>query len=86
MEKDKNIVLYSVVSQEIKKSICDRAIRTLKHKSYQYITAHNTQHYLPVLQTLVEIYNTTLHTYLERKTPRQVHILTEPDEGGTNLD
>lgn len=78
--KNKKIVLYSVYSQETKASICERAIRTLKHKIYRYLTAHNTQRYLPVLQTLVHSYNKTRHTSLKGRTPREVHMLTDPDE------
>ena len=74
----KKIILYSVYSQETKASVCERAIRTLKHKIYRYLTAHNTLEYLSVLDTLVLTYNNTQHKGLKGKTPSQVHALSDP--------
>jgi len=76
--ENKNISLYSVYSQETKASICERAIRTLKHKIYRYLTAHNTLEYVSVLETLVLTYNNTPHRGLGGKTPSQIHKLSDP--------
>ena len=68
----RKISLYSVYSQEIKAGVCERAIRTLKHKIYRYLTAYNTLEYLSALNSLVLTYNNTPHRRLMGKTPSQV--------------
>lgn len=78
--RKKHIVLYSVYSQETKASVCERAIQTLKHKIYRYLTAHNTLRYLEALTTLVTTYNRSPHKGLKGKTPLEIHMLTDPEE------
>lgn len=79
--QNKNITLYSVSSYEIKASIAERVIQTLKRKIYKYLTANNTKTYITVLPRLVESYNNSPHTSLGKgKTPHSVHNLRERKE------
>ena len=68
----KGITLYSTFSREIKASIAERFIRTLKGKLYRYMTHHNTLSYLPQLPHIVFNYNHSTHRILQ-STPSQVH-------------
>ena len=78
--KSKDIVLYSVHSREIKASIAERVIRTLKGKIYRYMTHRNTFKYLDVLTKLVKSYNNSVHRGLTHgQTPKQVHNLCDND-------
>ena len=79
--RNKDIVLYSVHSREIKASIAERVIRTLKGKIYRYMSQKNTFKYLDVLQDIVDSYNNSSHRGLGAgQTPAQVHILSDNDE------
>ena len=72
--KSKNIRLYSVSSYEIKASIAERFIRTLKNKIYRYLTNENTLKYVNVLDKLVQSYNSSNHRSLGKHlTPEKVH-------------
>ena len=78
--KSKGITLYSVSSREIKASIAERLIRTLKSKLYRYMTHNNTKRYVDVLPDIIESYNNSIHSSLGNKqTPLQVHNLTDLD-------
>ena len=50
--KSKMIKMYSVYSQEIKSSIAERFIRTLKGKIYRHMTTQNTLEYVSVLDKI----------------------------------
>ena len=77
----KDITLYSVSSREIKASIAERFIRTLKGKLYRYMTHKNTKKYIHILQDITNSYNHTVHTSLCKKhTPIQVHQLTDQNQ------
>ena len=77
--KSKGIVLYSTSSREIKASIAERVIRTIKSKLYRYMSHNNTRQYVDVLSDIVESYNNSSHSSLGNKqTPLQVHSLTDP--------
>ena len=77
--KSKNIILYSVSSREIKASIAERFIRTLKSKLYRYMSHHNTQKYIDILPDIIESYNNSFHRNLpNQQTPLQIHKLTNP--------
>lgn len=73
--KNKSITLYSVSSREIKASIAERFIRTLKGRIYRYMTQNNTLTYINALPDLVNDYNNTVHSTLN-ETPDYVHKLT----------
>ena len=61
---------------EIKASIVERVIQTLKHKLYKYFTFKNTLNYLNVLQDIVNSYNDTFHSSIKQK-PRLVNLENE---------
>ena len=82
--KSKGITLYSTFSREIKASIAERFIRTLKGKLYRYMTHHNTLSYLPQLPNIVSNYNNSLHRIL-KSTPTQVHHSPPNSKYITNL-
>lgn len=76
--KKKNIKLYSTFS-DTKAAIAERAIRTLKHRIYRYMTLTNSLKYIEVLPAIVETYNSTPHSSLKKgQTPQQVHSLSLP--------
>ena len=76
--KSRGIKLYSVYSREIKASLAERLIRTLKSKLYRYMTHNNTKRYVDVLPDVIESYNNSIHSSLGNKqTPLQVHKLTD---------
>ena len=76
----KGIILYSVSSREIKASLAERAIRTLKNKIYRYMSHHNTREYINILDDVVRSYNHSSHTGLgKQQTPFQVHHMTDPE-------
>ena len=75
----RGIRLYSVYSGEIKASLAERGIRTLKSRIYRYLTHNNTSHYLNKLNDMVHAYNHSAHGGLKRgQTPHQVHQLSSP--------
>ena len=76
----KNIKLYSTFSREIKASIAERVIRTIKSKIFKYLTHKNTKKYVDVLNQIVSSYNNSAHRGLKRsQTPNNVHKLTDPN-------
>lgn len=75
--QENNIKLYSVSSYEIKASIAERVIQTLKRKIYKYLTANNTMKYVNVLSQLVENYNHAFHRSLGTS-PVEVHKMKDP--------
>ena len=77
--KSRNIRIYSVSSYEIKASIAERVIQTLKRKIFKYLTANNTRKYIDVLPKLVMSYNAAKHSTLGTS-PDRVHNLTSRQE------
>ena len=79
--KSRNIKLYSVSSYEIKASLAERFIKTLKNKIYRYLTNNNTHKYLPVLDDIVQSYNTGNHRSLGGVlTPEKVHRFDKEED------
>ena len=74
--KKRGIQLYSTQSREIKVSIAERFIRTLKSRIYKYMTHNNVLRYVDVLKQIVENYNDTKHRTLG-ETPRVVHNIID---------
>ena len=75
----KGIVLYSVSSREIKASIAERVIRTIKGKLYRYMSHCNTRHYIDILDEVIDSYNHSSHSGLgNQQTPFHVHHITDP--------
>ena len=74
--QDRKIKIYSTFSQEIKSSLAERHLQTLKRIIYKYLTLKSTFKYIDVLQTLVDKYNNTPHRGLGNgKSPIFVHGL-----------
>ena len=77
----KKIKLYSVFSSEIKASIAERAIQTLKNRIYRYLTSHNTLKYIDRLPEIVHAYNTSPHKSLKNnQTPSEIHSLKNRED------
>ena len=78
---EKNIILYSVSSREIKASLAERLIRTIKGKLYRYMSHNNTRKYYDILPDIIDSYNHSVHSSLGYdQTPSQVHLLTDPSD------
>lgn len=58
--KSLGVELYSTENEE-KSCIVERYNRTMKEKMYKYFTANNTRRYVDVLDSMVKIYNNTIH-------------------------
>ena len=77
---EKGIILYSVSSREIKASLAERLIRTIKGKIYRYMSHNNTRKYIDILSDVMESYNHSVHSSLgHNQTPHQVHFISNPD-------
>ena len=72
-----NIERYSTESREIKVSICERVIRTIKSKIHKYISLSNCENYLKVLPDIVANYNRTKHTGLLNNTPLDIDLMQD---------
>lgn len=64
---------YVSKDKEIKSSIAERFIRTLKGKLFKYFTLENTREYLSVLPLLLENYNNSYHSAIGM-TPNEVNF------------
>ena len=71
--KEKRIKIYHTESHEIKVSLVERAIRTLKGRIYRYLTDHGTLQYVDALPEMVEAYNRRPHRGLVQLTPQEAH-------------
>ena len=71
--KEKRIKIYHTESHEIKVSLVERAIRTLKGRIYRYLTEHGTLQYVDALPEMVEAYNKRPHRGLLQVTPQEAH-------------
>ena len=69
--RSRNIKHYWSYNDEIKASVIERFIRTLKSKMYKYFTHNNTHRWVDVLQSLVDSYNSSYHNTI-KMTPNQV--------------
>lgn len=59
---DKNgVIFFHTSSDEIKCSIAERFIRTLRSKIYRYLHANNTHRFIDVLQDIIFAYNNSIH-------------------------
>ena len=64
---------YTTHSKEIKASIAERHIRTLKERIYKYLTLKDTLRYIDVLPDIVLAYNERAHAGLKGAAPLDVH-------------
>lgn len=79
MLKARKITLYHTYSHEIKVSLAERAIQTIKNKIYRLLTLKGSYHYVTELPSLVKAYNSRVHGALVGKTPQEVHLMTSPE-------
>ena len=68
---EKHRIHYYLTNNELKASIVERLIRTLKNKMSRYFTYHETRRWVEVLPELTESYNQTFHRSIQR-TPASV--------------
>jgi len=61
MLRRRGIHLYTRENEDLKASVVERFIRTLKTKMYRYFTHANTRRYLDVLDNLLHSYNNTYY-------------------------
>ena len=59
-------VVHIVSNNEVKASFAESVIRTLKNKLYRYMTEHQSQRYIDVLEDMVDSYNGTYHSSIRR--------------------
>ena len=71
--KTHNITHYTTYNYDIKVSLVERLILTIKRKIYRYLTEKNTFKYIDVLQDIVKSYNSTNHRTLGTS-PNEVHF------------
>lgn len=75
-----NIKLYHVFSRRHKACICERSIRTIKHKMSRIMTHFNTYNYITHLPKIILSYNNSPHRSLMGKTPNEVDLMTNPEQ------
>jgi hypothetical protein len=71
-----NIAFYTTLNDEVKCSMVERVIRTLKTRLFKYFNQKNTTNWIDVLPDVVNAYNSTTH----RSTgfaPNQVNTLEQ---------
>lgn len=61
-----NVHHFFTYSPDIKASIVERYNRSLKTRLYRYMTHNNTKSYIPVLPDIVQSYNKTYHSSINR--------------------
>ncbi|XP_063595418.1 uncharacterized protein LOC134772381 [Penaeus indicus] len=71
--RERSMRWYTTHSKEIKASIAERHIRTLKGLIYKYLTLKNTLRYVDALQDIVSAYNERAHAGLKGASPMEVH-------------
>lgn len=70
--KANHITYNSTNNPDIKASICERSIRTLKGRIYKYLTYHNTYTFIDRLQDFAKAYNDSYHRTI-KMAPRAVN-------------
>ena len=68
-----NITHYTTYNADIKTSISERVIRTLKSKIYRFLTLSGGKRYIHILKRIEKAYNNTSHRIL-LDTPSNVHF------------
>lgn len=74
--KSKGIRYFTSENEDIKCSVVERFIRTLKTKLFKYFTAYGTKRYLHILDDAVAAYNNTHHRTIKMK-PSEVNVFNE---------
>lgn len=75
--KTHGVIRYSTLQREIKASIAERFIKTLKDKISRFVIHFNTEEFSKKLQKIVNTYNLTPHRSLMFKSPTDVFLLTD---------
>ena len=57
-----NVAFYTTINDDVKCSMVERAIRTLKTRLFKYFNEKNSTYWLDVLPHVVNAYNSTIHT------------------------
>jgi hypothetical protein len=70
--RDNKIHFYTSQNPDVKACLAERLIRTLKSSLYKYFTFKNTKRYINVLQDIVQSYNSTVHSSIN-KAPKDVN-------------
>lgn len=70
--KDNDIIYNTTSNPDVKASIAERSIRTLKQKIFKYLTHANTFTFVDKLDEFVRAYNGTYHRTIKMK-PREVN-------------
>lgn len=70
--KDNDIIFNTTRNSDIKCSIAERVIRTIKEKIFKYLTYANSFRYVDVLDDIVGAYNNTYHRNI-KMTPNEVN-------------
>lgn len=63
--KSKNISFWTTNNREIKASLAERFIRTLRNKILRHFTANKTQNWTKILANIVKHYNNSYHNSLK---------------------
>jgi hypothetical protein len=59
--KKEGVQFFTTYNVETKASVVEHFNRTLKTRMWRYFTKHQTRHYMPILQQMVDAYNHTRH-------------------------
>jgi hypothetical protein len=77
LEENKILLFHS--NSKLKASIVERFNRTLRSKIIKYLVENQTLTYIHILDDLIEGYNNTIHSSLERYSPNEVNKLNEKE-------
>ena len=75
---DQLAINHISTGSQVKSSVVERSVRTIKSRLYKYFTHANTYRYLDIIQQLVHNYNRTRHTTTNYK-PIEVNQSNEED-------
>ena len=74
---DVGVISYSTLQRDIKASIAERFIKTLKDKITRFVVHFNDESFSEKLQNIVKTYNLTPHRSLMYKSPTDVFLMTD---------
>ena len=79
--KEKNIILYSNSTKEVKNSIAEANLKHLKKKIYKFLTHYNINRYIDFLPQIISVINNTSKRIFKNKflTPNILHLIKNRD-------
>lgn len=79
--KEKNIILYSNSTKEVKNSIAEANLKHLKKKIYKFLTHYNINRYIDFLPQIISGINNTSKRIFKNKflTPNILHLIKNRD-------